>query len=115
MRVAIEAATLALTSGGLARYTSELSLALGRCFPDDEFYLISDQPFQMPPGAPPPAIGYGASGQRRRAAGRGPKAGRDACVTSFSKAPPGLFVDFARPLSRALPRKLRRARQGLLA
>ena len=37
MRVAIEAASLALSSGGLARYTSELSLALARCFPDDEF------------------------------------------------------------------------------
>src|SRR6185312_1938023 len=53
MRVAIEAATLALTSGGLARYTSELSLALARCFPDDEFFLTSDQPFHMPTGAPP--------------------------------------------------------------
>src|ERR1035441_8752500 len=30
MRVAIEAASLSLSSGGLARYTSELSLALGR-------------------------------------------------------------------------------------
>ena len=45
MRVAIEAATLAMSSGGLARYTSELSLALARCFPDDEYYLISDQTF----------------------------------------------------------------------
>jgi glycosyltransferase involved in cell wall biosynthesis len=53
MRVAIEAATLALTSGGLARYTSELSLALARCFPDDEYFLTSDQPFHMPVGAPP--------------------------------------------------------------
>jgi glycosyltransferase involved in cell wall biosynthesis len=53
MRVAIEAASLALSSGGLARYTSELSLALARCFPDDEFFLISDQPFQMPSDAPP--------------------------------------------------------------
>ncbi len=53
MRVAIEAASLALSSGGLARYTSELSLALARCFPADEFYLTSDQPFAMPPGAPP--------------------------------------------------------------
>jgi len=48
MRVAIEAASLALSSGGLARYTSELSLALARCFPDDEFFLLSDQPFRMP-------------------------------------------------------------------
>lgn len=52
MRVAIEAASLALSSGGLARYTSELSLALARCFPEDEFYLISDQPFAMPSAAP---------------------------------------------------------------
>jgi glycosyltransferase involved in cell wall biosynthesis len=53
MRVAIEAASLGLSSGGLARYTSELSLALARSFPDDEFFLVSDQPFRMPPGGPP--------------------------------------------------------------
>ncbi len=53
MRVAIEAAALSLSSGGLARYTGELSLALARCFPDDLFYLICDQPFSMPPDAPP--------------------------------------------------------------
>jgi glycosyltransferase involved in cell wall biosynthesis len=53
MRVAIEAASLTLTSGGLARYTSELSLALARAFPADDYYLVSDQPFQMPAGAPP--------------------------------------------------------------
>jgi glycosyltransferase involved in cell wall biosynthesis len=49
----MEAAPLALSSGGLARYTSELSLALARYFPADEFYLTSDQPFRMPSGAPP--------------------------------------------------------------
>jgi glycosyltransferase involved in cell wall biosynthesis len=48
----MEAASLGLSSGGLARYTSELSLALARCFPDDEFFLLSDQPFRMPEGAP---------------------------------------------------------------
>lgn len=53
MRVAIEAASLALSSGGLARYTGELSLALARCFPDDEFFLVSDQPFRMPEPCPP--------------------------------------------------------------
>ena len=52
MRVAIEATSLTLTSGGLARYTSELSLALARTFPTDEFVLISDQPFRVPPDAP---------------------------------------------------------------
>jgi glycosyltransferase involved in cell wall biosynthesis len=49
----MEAASLGLSSGGLARYTSELSLALARCFPQDEFILLSDQPFPMPPDAPP--------------------------------------------------------------
>ena len=53
MRIAIEAASLALTSGGLARYTGELSLALARAHPEDEFFLVSDQPFRMPEGAPP--------------------------------------------------------------
>lgn len=48
----MEAASLALSSGGLARYASELSLALARYFPQDEFVLVSDQPFSMPPGAP---------------------------------------------------------------
>ena len=52
MRVAIEAASLTLTSGGLARYTSELSLALARVFPEDDYYLVSDQPFRMPEPAP---------------------------------------------------------------
>ena len=53
MRVAIESASLTLSSGGLARYTGQLSLALARWHADDEFYLISDQPFSMPAGAPP--------------------------------------------------------------
>lgn len=52
MRVAIEAASLSITSGGLARYTSELSTALARCFPEDEYFLVSDQAFRMP-AAPP--------------------------------------------------------------
>lgn len=53
MRVLLEAAPLALSSGGLARYTTELSLSLARCFPDDEFFLASDQPFEMPASALP--------------------------------------------------------------
>jgi glycosyltransferase involved in cell wall biosynthesis len=52
MRVAIEAAPLGLSSGGLARYTAELSLALAREYPQDRFHLTSDQPFDMPAGAP---------------------------------------------------------------
>jgi len=53
MRIAIEAAPLTLSSGGLLRYTTELSLALARCFPEDEIFLVSDQPFAMPAASPP--------------------------------------------------------------
>jgi glycosyltransferase involved in cell wall biosynthesis len=53
LRVAIEAAPLSLSSGGLQRYTSELSLALARCFPEDVYFLVSDRLFPMPQPAPP--------------------------------------------------------------
>jgi glycosyltransferase involved in cell wall biosynthesis len=52
VRVVVEAASLALSSGGLARYTAELSLALARRYPHDEFVLVSDQPFAPPQNAP---------------------------------------------------------------
>lgn len=52
MRAAIDATPLTLTSGGLARYTAELSLALAHSFPEDEYVLVSDQPFTPPAGAP---------------------------------------------------------------
>ena len=53
MRVAIDATPLTLSSGGLRRYTIELSVALARGFPEDEFFLVSDQPFETPDTAPP--------------------------------------------------------------
>jgi glycosyltransferase involved in cell wall biosynthesis len=52
MRVAIDATPLTLSSGGLRRYTQELSVALAENFPQDEFFLVSDQPFGMPDTAP---------------------------------------------------------------
>jgi glycosyltransferase involved in cell wall biosynthesis len=51
MRVAIDATPLTLSSGGLRRYTLELSAALAENFPQDEFFLASDQPFHMPESA----------------------------------------------------------------
>lgn len=53
MRVAIDATPLTLSSGGLSRYTQELSVALAERFPEDEYLLLSDQPFRMPENAPP--------------------------------------------------------------
>jgi glycosyltransferase involved in cell wall biosynthesis len=52
MRVAVDATPLTLSSGGLARYTQELSLALAACCPADDFVLVSDQRFALPAGAP---------------------------------------------------------------
>jgi glycosyltransferase involved in cell wall biosynthesis len=52
MRVAIDATPLTLSSGGLRRYTLELSLALARNFPKDDYFLASDQSFAMPEGVP---------------------------------------------------------------
>jgi alpha-1,3-rhamnosyl/mannosyltransferase len=49
---ALDATPLTLTSGGLARYVSELSLALGRQFPEDTYALLSDQSFELPLGSP---------------------------------------------------------------
>jgi O-antigen biosynthesis alpha-1,3-mannosyltransferase len=52
MRVAIDATPLTLSSGGLRRYVEELSVALAERFPQDQFFLVSDQPFSMPHTAP---------------------------------------------------------------
>jgi glycosyltransferase involved in cell wall biosynthesis len=41
MRVAIDATPLTLSSGGLARYTSELTQALSAQFPEDQYILAS--------------------------------------------------------------------------
>jgi glycosyltransferase involved in cell wall biosynthesis len=49
LRIAIDATPLARReAGGLARYTSQLVAALAQGFPEDEFILVSDQPFDMP-------------------------------------------------------------------
>lgn len=48
MRVAIDATPLTVSTGGITRYTKELSLALATTFPEDEFILMSDQAFSMP-------------------------------------------------------------------
>ena len=45
MRVALDATPLTLSSGGLRRYVVELSRSLAETFPEDEYWLVSDQPF----------------------------------------------------------------------
>lgn len=57
MRVALDATPLSLATGGLRRYVEELARALPSAFPEDEYLLVSDQPFQtstcIPRGASP--------------------------------------------------------------
>jgi glycosyltransferase involved in cell wall biosynthesis len=66
LKVALDATPLILSSGGLARYVTELSLALSRAFPEDTYTLLSDQPFRMPENAPPNLRpGSGAQGTKR--------------------------------------------------
>jgi glycosyltransferase involved in cell wall biosynthesis len=52
MRIALDAAPLTLSSGGLRRYTVELARALAENFPGNEFFLVCDQPIALPCGAP---------------------------------------------------------------
>ncbi|MCW5977850.1 MAG: glycosyltransferase family 4 protein [Bryobacteraceae bacterium] len=53
MRIALDATPLSGLPGGIARYTAELSAALAREFPDDEYHLVSDQPSRSVQSAPP--------------------------------------------------------------
>jgi glycosyltransferase involved in cell wall biosynthesis len=53
MRVALDATPLTLSSGGLRRYVVELSRSLAESFPDDEYWLVSDQPFSLEEPNPP--------------------------------------------------------------
>lgn len=48
MRVALDATPLVLSTGGLARYTTELAGALADTYPKDDYVLLSDQPFRLP-------------------------------------------------------------------
>ncbi len=52
MRVALDATPLTAPPGGIRRYTAELSAALAREFPEDDFLLVSDQDFEAPAGLP---------------------------------------------------------------
>jgi glycosyltransferase involved in cell wall biosynthesis len=52
MKVAIDGTPLTLSSGGLARYTLQLSQALADQFPEDDCILVSDQRFDMPSPRP---------------------------------------------------------------
>lgn len=45
MRAALDATPLSVPTGGIRRYVQELSRALTETFPEDQYVLVSDQPF----------------------------------------------------------------------
>jgi glycosyltransferase involved in cell wall biosynthesis len=45
---ALDATPLTVPTGGVTRYTRELARALAEGYPDDQYWLLSDQPFEMP-------------------------------------------------------------------
>jgi glycosyltransferase involved in cell wall biosynthesis len=47
MTIALDGTPLSVSTGGVRRYTEELSRALAGEFPEDEYHLISDQPFRF--------------------------------------------------------------------
>jgi glycosyltransferase involved in cell wall biosynthesis len=63
---ALDATPLTLTSGGLPRYVAELSLALARGYPDDTYFLLSDQEFSLPAGAPINLVAVPESAHNKR-------------------------------------------------
>ena len=53
MKVALDATPLIEQTGGIPRYTTELSRALAQQFPEDDYWLLSDQQFRRPASALP--------------------------------------------------------------
>jgi len=48
LRIALDATPLSVPVGGVRRYTVELARALARRYPNDSYYLVSDQRFELP-------------------------------------------------------------------
>jgi glycosyltransferase involved in cell wall biosynthesis len=62
---ALDATPLTVPTGGVTRYTSELARALAAAYPEDRYWLLSDQPFAMP--SPVPANLHKGNGPRTAA------------------------------------------------
>jgi glycosyltransferase involved in cell wall biosynthesis len=66
MKIALDATPLTVPSGGVRRYTEELSLALAQAFPEDQFWLLCDRSFTAPFSRPNVKIGQGARNMLER-------------------------------------------------
>ena len=56
--IALDATPLTVSTGGVGRYTLELARALASEYPEDQYWLLSDQAFPAP-AAPPPNLHAG--------------------------------------------------------
>jgi glycosyltransferase involved in cell wall biosynthesis len=59
MKIALDATPLTVPSGGVRRYTEELTRALCDSFPSDQFWLLSDQKLALPFARPNLKTGAG--------------------------------------------------------
>lgn len=59
MKIALDATPLSVPSGGVRRYTEELTRALCDTYPDDQFWLLSDQKTSAPVARPNLKVGHG--------------------------------------------------------
>lgn len=50
--IALDATPLTVSTGGIGRYTLELARALASEYPEDQYWLLSDQTFKAPLGLP---------------------------------------------------------------
>lgn len=66
LRIALDATPLSVGEGGVRRYTAELARALARSYPNDTYYLVSDQAFDVPGEAPNLLRGAGPVSRLRR-------------------------------------------------
>src|SRR5580658_4862311 len=59
MKIALDATPLTVPSGGVRRYTEELTRALCDSFPGDQFWLLSDQKTTLPLARANLSAGFG--------------------------------------------------------
>jgi len=57
--IALDATPLTVSTGGVGRYTLELARALASEYPEDQYWLLSDQTFPAPHGLPNLHLGEG--------------------------------------------------------
>jgi glycosyltransferase involved in cell wall biosynthesis len=64
--IALDATPLTVSTGGVGRYTLELARALASEYPEDQYWLLSDQTFPVPHGLPNLRVGEGPRNPAQR-------------------------------------------------